>query len=121
MHALVSLGIAAAAMLRRAFASVNSLYKPAQPWVQQQWWEGCCWSEQAGRMEAGPGPDLLLVMGLMRRQTRSIMAVVMVMTTNQVTGRIMTQACLMKHAAAATQSLAVVDRLLCMYCAVGKG
>lgn len=35
-------------------------------------------------MEAGPGPDLLLVMGLMRRQTRSIMAVVMVMTTNQV-------------------------------------
>jgi len=31
MHAVVSLRIAAAAMLCRAFASVNSLYKPAQP------------------------------------------------------------------------------------------
>jgi len=53
-------------------------------WVQQQGWECCCGPGQAGRTEAGPGPGLHLVMGLMHRQTRSIMAVLMVMTTNQV-------------------------------------
>ena len=53
-------------------------------WVQQPGWEGCCGPGQAGRMEAGPGPDPHLVMGLMHRQTRSIMAVLTVTTTNQV-------------------------------------
>lgn len=53
-------------------------------WVQQPGWEGCCGPGQAGRTEAGPGPGLQLVMGLMHRETKSITAVVMVMTMNQV-------------------------------------
>ena len=51
-------------------------------WVQQPGWEGCCGPGQAGRTEAGPG--LHLVMGLMHEETKSITAVVMVMTMNQV-------------------------------------
>ena len=53
-------------------------------WVQQQGWVACCGPEQAGRTVAGPGPNPHLVMGLMHRQTKSIIAVLKMMTTNQV-------------------------------------